>query len=138
MGHVASLVRFVFLLVYLNPENFTLSSARIYVPRTTRPCIKVINLSHPRLCLAGLPDCDGSQYAVFCAPQVTIHFACMYAFRLISNPLVSPSTVPPSPFCLSRKTLAVFLLSLSNVSSVGTSPLHCLHLVVIFIRTLFL
>jgi hypothetical protein len=57
---------FSFFLADLNPDNFTLSSARIYIPRTTRPYIKVINLSHPLLCLAGLPDCDGSLNALFC------------------------------------------------------------------------
>ena len=60
MGNVASLVRFVYFLADLNPENFTLSSARIYIPRTTRPYFKVISLSHPRLCLAGLRDCEDS------------------------------------------------------------------------------
>lgn len=43
--------------------------------------------------------------------QVTVHFACMYSFHLILSSLVPLSTFP-----FSRKTLAVFVLSLSSTA----------------------
>ena len=99
VGNVASLVRFVFFLADLNPENFTLSSSRIYIPRTTRPYMMVINLTHPRLCLAGLHDCDGFLYAVlFCAaPTSPFTSPVCTPFALLAILLFPPSTVPHSP-----------------------------------------
>ena len=103
LSDVASLACFVAHLAVLNPENFTLSSARIYIQRTTRPYIKVINLSCPRLRLAGLPDFDGFLYAVLfcvtdskssCTSRVCTPFA-LFAILLFPPPPL-PFPFPPS------------------------------------------